>query len=299
MHDKNARKKIIEKALEISSLPVLLNIAMEVMSISEDDNRSMKQISELISNDPSLVAGVLKVANSAFYGLKKSIGTLDSALVIMGLREIKNIVFMMGIFKFFPDDKEFNFDKIDYLNHSILTAATAAKLSRTLKIDFKSSPFICGLLHDIGKIFLYQHSHDDFIQVIKESKSKNIFMHLAEINILGIDHAKLGYLISKKWNFPDEITEAIRLHHAPIVKTENDSMASIIQLANLLANFGKTYIPSVNWNVGLKESPEWKMMKQSSALLKKLEIKKLLFDLVNDIENTREIINIYSSRFSK
>ena len=174
---KDTRQKILEKMLEIDSLPILPDIAFEIMSLTENDVRSMKQISELVSRDPSVTAGILKVANSAFYGMKKNVGSLDSAMIIMGLREIKNIVFMMSLFKLFPQDGEFAFDKVDYLTHSIMTAVTANKLSQVLNIEFRSSPFICGLLHDIGKICLDQYAHLEFLTVIKETRKKNIFFH--------------------------------------------------------------------------------------------------------------------------
>jgi putative nucleotidyltransferase with HDIG domain len=293
---RETRQKILEKMLEIDSLPILPDIAFEIMGMSENDIRSMKQISDLVSRDPSITAGVLKVANSAFYGLKKNVGSLDSALIILGLREIKNIVFMMSLFKLFPQDGEFAFDKVDYLKHSIMTAITANKLTQILNIEFNSSPFICGLLHDIGKICLDQYAHQEFLTVIKEAKKKNIFFFEAERQILGIDHAEIGGMLSKIWHFPDDISDAIKYHHSEIKEVNGISMISIINLANLLTNARKIGVVQTGKGIDIKNNPGWINLEKSTPFFKKIDIEKIFFEVDYDLKNSQEVIKMYSSR---
>jgi len=294
---KDIRQRILEKMIEIDSLPILPDIAFEIMSLSENDIRSMKQISDLVSRDPSVTAGILKVSNSAFYGLKKNVGSLDSALIILGLREIKNIVFMMSLFKLFPHDGEFAFNKVDYLNHSIITAVTANKLAQVLNIKFNSSPFICGLLHDIGKVCLDQYAHLEFLAVIKEAKKKNIFLYEAEQQILGIDHAEIGGIMSKIWHFPDEISDAIKYHHSEIKDLDDTPMISVIKLANLLTNSRKIGIVQTPKGMDIKNNPGWIELEKSTPYFDKIDIEKVFFEVDDDLKNSQEVIRMYSSKF--
>lgn len=294
---KEIRKKIIEKAVEANNLPILPDIAFEIMSLSENDNRSMKQISDFISKDPSLTASILKVANSAFYGLKNNVGSLEIALIILGLREIKNIVFMMSLFKLFPSDGEFAFDKYDYLKHSILTANTAKKLAQILKLEFKSSPFICGLLHDIGKIFLDQNSHEEFIEVLKQVKKKNVYMYEAEKNFLGIDHAEVGSILSQAWNFPEEMTDAIKFHHNVKNSLKDKTLTSIIHLANLFTNARKIGLPESSRGVKIIDDIGWIFIGERNPFLKDLDLEKIIFEIDDDLYKVQEIIKFYASKF--
>ncbi len=294
---RDTRQRILEKMLEIDSLPILPDIAFEIMGMSENDIRSMKQISDLVSRDPSITAGILKVANSAFYGLKKNVGSLDSALIILGLREIKNIVFMMSLFKLFPQDGEYAFDKADYLKHSIMTAITANKLAQVLNIEFSSSPFICGLLHDIGKICLDQYAHVEFLAVIKETRKKNIFFYEAERQILGIDHAEIGGMLSKIWHFPDNISDAIKYHHSELTDINDTSMISIIKLADLLTNAKKIGVVQSSKGMDIKNNQGWMNLEKSSPYFKKIDIEKIFFEVDDDLKNSHDVIKMYSSKF--
>jgi putative nucleotidyltransferase with HDIG domain len=291
------RQRIIKKALSVDSLPILPDFAFEIMSLSENDNRSIKQISDLISKDPSVTAAILKVANSAFYGLKKNVGTLDSALIILGLREIKNIVFMMFLFKFYSQDGDYAFDKFEYIYHSILTATTAKKITQIINLEFKSSPFICGLLHDIGKIFLDQYAHQQYYKVIKEIKTKNICMFEAEQKILGIDHAEIGAIISKTWQFPDDITEAIRNHHKINGAYNENLLTPVIYISNLFTNLRKVGVAQSKKGVDIYNIPSWKFIEEKASLFKNIDVEKMIFEIDDDLKKVDEIVRLYSSKF--
>jgi putative nucleotidyltransferase with HDIG domain len=291
------REEIIEKAADISALPILPDIAMEIMSFIEDESISMNHLAKVISKDPSLSAGVLKIANSAFYGLRKKVGTLERALMLLGLREIKNIIFMMSVFKLFPKDGVLSFDKEDYLKHSVLTAQVSRIFSELLHVSFKSSPFLCGLLHDIGKIFLDQNFHNAYLKVLKEIKKENIDMFEAEKKILGIDHAEVGFMLSKAWNFPDDIREAIRDHH-DVAKSKTDpTLTCIIHLSNLLTNARKIGLPGSSKEISIMNNISWEILRENKLRVQELDIEKLLFEIDDELSKSEEIIKFYSKRF--
>ncbi len=292
------RKKIITEIRETQTLPILPDIAIEIMSFVDDGDYSIRQISELISEDPSLSAGILKVANSAFYGLRKNVGTLDMALVLLGLREIKNIILMMSVFKLFPNDGKFAFDKSDYLKHSILTAKISGILSELLEFNFSSSPFIGGLLHDIGKLFLDQSVHDEFVKVLVEVKNKNVYMFEAEKQLLGISHAEIGGILSKLWNFPEDLIDCIENHHSIEKSKKNICLTSIIHIANLLTNSRKIGLPESTKGIDIINNAGWKYLEKEKPSLKNLDIEKFIFKIDDELKAAQEVLNIYSSKFS-
>jgi putative nucleotidyltransferase with HDIG domain len=286
------RKEILAKVNITDNLPVMPNIAIEVMSYVDDEHTSLKDIAAIISRDPSLTAQVLKVANSAFYGLRQAVGSLELAIVLLGLREIKNIIFMMSIVKLFPKDKKFSFNKIDYLKHSLLTAQTSKMLTDSLGLKFNSEPFITGLLHDIGKVFLDQNFHQRYNRVLEEASKGKTFLYLIEQDHLGIDHAEVGASIASMWNFPLEMIEGIRYHH-DIEKIPGDkSLPCVIHLSSLLTNARNIGLPFPTAGIPINEDPAWKFICNS----KDVDIEKILFEIDDELRKSEEILDIYYTK---
>lgn len=227
-------KQIQKQVSNIEKLPLLPNIAMKIMGYIDNEETPITEIADIISKDPSLAAQILKVANSAFYGLSQNVGNLERAIVILGLREIKNIIFMMSVIRLFPQDLSPVFSKAKFLKHSIYTAHTAETLAKALKQNFKSSPFLAGLLHDIGKIFLEQNFHQAYSSIYQKTQQEKQPYQILEKRILGIDHAEIGGIIAASWNFPPDLVEAIKQHHHN--NSSQQKFSSIIYQANMLVN---------------------------------------------------------------
>ena len=163
-------KKEIEKYFySIDNLPTLPVIAMQLFSLIEEE-ASMKKIAKVISSDPSLTTKVLKISNSAFYGVRKKIDTLERALVILGINEINNIVHGISFFKLFPQKNILNrFDMVKFWEHSLMVAHTARILARKLDIRTHGEEYTSGLIHDIGKLIISQYFQKEFKQIINSS----------------------------------------------------------------------------------------------------------------------------------
>ncbi len=292
---KKLRKEILLDINKTENLPVMPQIAMDVMSCVDDEETSIKEIADIISKDPSLSAQVLKVANSAFYGLRRNVGSLELAIILMGLREIKNIIFMMSIVKLFPKDTEFSFNKVDYLKHSLLTAQASKILTRVLGLKFKSEPFITGLLHDIGKVFLDQNYHQTYNRVMEEAGKQKKFIYEIEAEKMGIDHAEVGANIASVWHFPLEMTEAIRYHHHIEDMRTNKLLPCIIHLASLLTNARNIGIAYPSKGIPVTEDAAWDMIFDQSGKMK-LDVEKIMFEIDDELKKSEEIIKIYSAK---
>lgn len=292
----NLKKEIFLRLSTIENLPVMPQIAMDIMSYVDDEETSIQEIADIISKDPSLSAQILKVANSAFYSLRRNVGSLELAIILLGLREIKNIIFMMSIFRLFPEDSEFCFNEIDYLKHSILTGQTAKALCKLLELKFDSSPFLLGLLHDIGKIFLDQNFHENYSQIIEEANKNRSSIYDIEEDVLGTNHAEIGAKIASSWNFPLEFVDCIRHHHDARNSQENILLSAVIYMANLLTNARNIGLPSPSRGIDIVENPVWKIILKSDKKAQSLDIEKILFEIDDELKKSEEIISIYSKK---
>jgi putative nucleotidyltransferase with HDIG domain len=289
----NIREEIDLKLDDSHNLPIISGVAMEFMSLYENRDSTFAMISELISRDPALSAQIIRVANSAFYGLRNKVGSLDYAIVLLGLKEVKNIVFMMSVFKMIPEDVEFSFNKTDYLKHSLLTAQAAKILAKALKLNFESSPFLIGLIHDIGKIFLDQNFHKLYSIVMKDVKKFKIPMHIAELDNLGITHSEVGSILTRKWNFPEDISNVILMHH-DVENAQNDKMlTSVIHVSDILTNSRNIGLPSPSAAVNIMHDPGWNFIEEEIKNSGDVDLEKILFQIDDELQNSEELLELY------
>jgi putative nucleotidyltransferase with HDIG domain len=289
----NIRKEINLKIDDARNLPIISGVAMEFMSLYENRDSTFGMITEVISRDPALSAQILRVANSAFYGLRNKVGSLDYAIVLLGLKEVKNIVFMMSVFKMIPEDLEFSFDKTDYLKHSLLTAQAAKILSKALNLNFESSPFLIGLIHDIGKIFLDQNFHKLYSVVMKDVKKLKIPMYTAEFENLGITHSEVGSILTRKWNFPEDISNVILMHHDINNASSDKMLTSVIHVSDILTNSRNIGLPSPSTAVNIMQDPGWNFIEEEIKNSGDVDLEKILFQIDDELQNSEELLELY------
>ena len=152
---------------QIGDLPTLPTIASKTLELVHDPGWSMADIGRVIQNDISLSTKVLRIANSPPYGIRHSIGTVDRALVVLGMEEVAHLVTAVSVFKAFPDlPDQPTFDREQFWDHSAGCGYIAKLLARRLGYRFEGVEFVAGLVHDIGKIVLDQYFHDGFVTVL-------------------------------------------------------------------------------------------------------------------------------------
>ena len=238
-------EEIIERLESIQSIPTMPAIAVHAMEATRNPNSSMKDIAKIISMDPPLAARVLKVVNSAYYGLSQSVGSLPLALTILGIDEIMNIVMTVTVMTIFPDSSvDGFFDPKVFWKHSASCAHTGKGLVERLGIPkLSSEAFVGGLLHDVGKILMNQYMNAEYREAMMLSAKEGIPSCDSESMIVGVTHTQLGAWLSRKWNLPERIVEGISLHHSPSRIPSDDQIKQIVYISNLFCNLveqGKT-----------------------------------------------------------
>ncbi len=242
--DISAEKKIKLVINRIHNLPTPPIVFTQVNRVLNNPDTSAYQIGAIISEDPALTAKILKLTNSAFYGLPRTVTSVKQAIVILGLDAVRSLVLSASVFETFS--KQSNIDK-DYLDsfwrHSLSVGFMSRIISRTKNFPSfleAEESFSAGLLHDIGKIVIFAHLPKEFKQIRKAIRENPQEDHCTiEEQALGFDHALVGSCLARKWNLPDELATAIRYHHNPEEDDEDNINTHIIHLSNYLSKINE------------------------------------------------------------
>jgi putative nucleotidyltransferase with HDIG domain len=241
-------QNLINRVDELPEVPQIAFRAIQLLNNPETDVSSLAQV---ISSDQALTAKVLRLCNSAFYGLSRQVTTISEAVVIVGFSSLKSLVLMLttqssmnkGLLGYKIGPGEF-------WRHSLNTAEITRFLAQHTGANNPEEAFIAGLIHDIGKMALNQYALPEVYRATNLSQKERLPIHEAETQVLGFDHADVGAALTERWNFPPVLVEAIRRHHsfaayAPTGTPE--ALPLLVSTANLLAQSLEHDHP-LNWN---------------------------------------------------
>jgi putative nucleotidyltransferase with HDIG domain len=182
-----------------------------------------------------MTARVLRLANSAFYGFARRIGSITEAVILLGFKAIRGIVLAAAV----SDIMNRNIDgyalpKGELWRHSQAVAIAARVIAKKVKFANMDLAFTAGLMHDIGKIILDQAMQESYQEVVDLVDQEEITFLEAENAILGFDHALIGGKVVEKWRFPPELVDAITYHHSPEGAENNKMLVSITHMADTI-----------------------------------------------------------------
>jgi HD-like signal output (HDOD) protein len=207
------------------------------MEITDDATSAIGQISQCIERDPGLSAKVLKVSNSPYYGMKQYVSSLKLALVILGVRELRNILIGVTVFDTLRANSCGSPVLKDFWPHSFWVGAMCKKLGAALTLGLQGEDFIAGLLHDIGKLVLLRGMGSTYETVLKPVVDCTSDERCrAEAGALGFDHADAGGALAVEWNLPTNLVDAIWCHHprqdSPLDAAKDPRLAALVRIAN-------------------------------------------------------------------
>lgn len=218
----------------ISELPPIPKVIREALKILDSDNASIFHLSKVIAQDQSLVTKILAIANSPFYGLQRKVANIEFALTIVGVSETRNIVSTLTMIETFKNKTDKYLNQKEFWLHSFISGLAAKKLAEDLNLLNSSEAFIAGFLHDIGVSIIHRYFHSTFVEIYdKVNNSEGTYTDV-ESELLGLDHARIGFELLDKWNFPVELCEAVMYHHNPELCENNSKLAALINLIDYL-----------------------------------------------------------------
>jgi len=216
--------------LRIKDLPTLPSVLGKILSTAADPDSSALDLGQHIAADQSLSATLLKLVNSAYYGFYRQISSVTQAIVMLGFLEVRNLTLTATAFRTLSKSTS-DYDRAQLWRHSLATAMAAERLAKLAKLE-KEGTFEAGLLHDFGKVALDMLYPDAFRQAAKMAHGEKEFMHVAEHEVFGLDHAEIGGLLGEHWNLPETVVEAVRCHHSPEEATKTPVLTHLVHIAN-------------------------------------------------------------------
>jgi putative nucleotidyltransferase with HDIG domain len=223
----------------IRRMPSLSTTVAKVLEICNNPAASANDLNRVISYDPVLTAQVLKLINSAFYGLPNRIPSLVRAIIMLGINTVKNLVLASSVLaacKGLSHTEEMTIN--DFWAHSLCVGVLSKIIAtaRNVPVGEREEYFVAGLLHDLGKLPLMACFPEEYGRAISASKDAGRPLVEAENENIGINHCQVGVLIAGKWNLGISMQDAIMKHHMPATNEHTDFMVKCIGTANLLAN---------------------------------------------------------------
>ncbi|MDR0313526.1 MAG: HDOD domain-containing protein [Treponema sp.] len=200
----------------IKNMPSLPTTVAKVLELCNNPQVSPADLNHVISLDPVLVGRVLKLINSAYYGLDQHITSLVRAIIMIGINTVKNLALSTAVLGNFTSKKKIQgLDMEGFWRHSLCVGVTAKLLAVKKGIDpkLREEYFTAGLLHDIGKIPINAVLHKEYIVTLSEADRDRTSLCLAEEKTLGLDHCGAGAAIVKAWKLEGAVGDAIMYHH--------------------------------------------------------------------------------------
>ena len=230
----------IKKTVE-SNIPAASAIVAEIIKTIYDMSSNAKDIAKIIECDPPLVAKILRVANSAYYGSVSKISSITKAIVFLGFENIKEIVLSVSLIHYFSSaDNEVKIDFPGIWIHSACTAKASQLIAQHVNIKRSDVAYTTGLLHDIGKILLALSFPEQYNEVLNLASKEKCHIIIAERKIFDVDHAVIGKILCDLWELPDEISFVLSHHHDHIETLDDDYMlAGIVCLGDYMSRNAK------------------------------------------------------------
>jgi putative nucleotidyltransferase with HDIG domain len=244
------RDQVVNDAIrEISHIATLPEITLKIVELVENPKSTAQDLHKIIANDPALCARILKVVNSSFYGLPGQIGSINRAIVMLGLNAVKNIAIAASLAKLFRGgDLTPSFSARALWIHSVSTAAAAKMLTDRLGFAFSDEAFLSGLMHDIGLMVEMQYDRNRLVEILQKVGADAAGipsgdMLSAEEEVFGANHQHFGAALCEKWKFPKNFTYVTGSHHRPMdLPADHRTVTCIVNVAErLVAQAGPTF----------------------------------------------------------
>ena len=219
---------ILESVHSLPPLPAAVN---RLLVLTCDPDADFRQIIRVIESDQTLTARTLRTANSSLYSVPRRIQTVQQAVTLLGQSAITNMALGISVVSAQAGMKEWPVDSDAFARHSIAVALLARTLAERLRLPQPEEAFVAGLLHDIGKLALLNHSGGLYVDLLRTARRGQQPLHQLERDVFKTDHGAVGAALCAHWNIPDSLAHAVAAHHAEACP-DPDTVAAVVRDAN-------------------------------------------------------------------
>jgi len=207
------KKKLL---VAVEKMPAFPKSVHQVLKLAGDINCSQKDLVDVIKKDPVFTLKILRLVNSAYFGLSRDITSINHASVYLGLNTLKNVALGLAAVGAIPKSTSKCLDMGGFWLHSLAVATATRMLGLKLGVsrDDAADYFAAGLLHDIGKVVFALYMPDEYEEAATKAAEHGAILHECEMEAIGATHAEIGAMLADKWNLPGELHDAIAGHHS-------------------------------------------------------------------------------------
>jgi len=295
--DKASRLEKAEAMIrQVVNLPTIPETMTRVTALLDDPNVELDEVAEVILTDQVMASRVIKIVNSPMFRPMHHIKSLKRALIYLGFRRIREIALTCSIIKTF-EGKEGVFDVKTFWEHSFGVGIVSKIIAQRVRYPETEKAYICGIVHDIGEVFLSSYMSAEFQKIVDLIKGTCHSFAEGELFMLGTTHCDLGFCLAKKWNFPLEYCDVIENHHTPQDATFDPMLVAIVNLADLFCSVRNLNYDNSEWvSFSLTEEKSWEILQRYSPNFSDLDVERFCFELD---ERVAEIEVMVRSIFEK
>lgn len=218
---------------DIQALPRLPNTVVHLVSVVGDPASTLPQVVEAIRYDPTLTAELLRLCNSAYYGLTRRVESLDDAVRLLGTAKVFQLIMAAHTRTMLSAPQEgYGLLAGVLWSHAVAVAVAGQLLARRLGLPQAGLLFTAGLLHDTGKIVLNEFVRREYAEIVRRVTEQRLSFCEVEQEVLGCTHAEVGARVAEAWNLPEVLVDCIRYHHEPDARPVPDARVDVVHLAD-------------------------------------------------------------------
>ncbi len=219
---------------DVKSFPSMPAAALKLLALLKDDDASSGQIEQVLRYEPGLTANILKLTNSAYFGLPTRVGSIRQAILLLGWKKLIQIVLTSCVSAIIDKPVQgYDLPAGDLWRHSIAVSVATETLIKLLKLSVPDEVFTAALLHDVGKMVLGRYVEAEILHMDEEAM-QGLSFEQVERSMFGIDHAEIGAKILRRWSFPTAMINIVRWHHEPDNAPKPDVAIDVVHTADVL-----------------------------------------------------------------
>ncbi|HMK44021.1 MAG TPA: HDOD domain-containing protein [Dissulfurispiraceae bacterium] len=227
-------------ARSVTELPILPLVVLKLLRITSDENSSLDDLERLVETEPTVLTKMLRIVNSAAFGLNHRVSNVRQAIQHIGFRAIRTLALEVTLFEqLVAPSRLYQFDRIHYWQHCLSVACLSKSIAQEVGHPDPDEVYVAGLLHDIGKIMLDVYGRISYSEFLGNLPPANGLLVDEEKQIVGVSHDELGAYFCAEWGLPTNLLLAIRLHHGRFshlrISRDQGLLVAIVALSNLVA----------------------------------------------------------------
>ena len=215
---------------DLNTLPALPQTVVQLLDACNDKEVEIADIGKIVALDATISGRILQLANSAFLGARTPFAEIGQAVIFLGIDTVRNLALAVSVHELFGDERK-SIELPQFWYHSLHTAIIAKQLAEQSNFPEPAQAYLCGLLHDLGKLILATHAPDH--DIFSAARPTSADLLLSERRLFGIDHAMLSGDLLRLWRLPENMAQAVTSHHE---MADEDGLASLLHQANLISH---------------------------------------------------------------